>query len=72
MGVLPAGRTSGRSADVEPAYLDAFRTTAPELCERMQAGERVEQLYGTGHQENYFRKAYGPGWAPVGDAVNHK
>ncbi|GHI04336.1 FAD-dependent oxidoreductase [Streptomyces cellostaticus] len=57
---------------VEPAYLDAFRTTAPELYERMQSGERVEQLYGTGHQENYFRKAYGPGWALVGDAVNHK
>ncbi|KOG32628.1 NAD(P)/FAD-dependent oxidoreductase [Streptomyces resistomycificus] len=57
---------------VEPAYLDAFRTTAPELYERMSAGERVEQLYGTGHQENYFRKAYGPGWALVGDAVNHK
>jgi flavin-dependent dehydrogenase len=57
---------------VEPAYLDAFRTTAPELYERMQGGERVEQLYGTGHQENYFRKAYGPGWALVGDAVTHK
>jgi flavin-dependent dehydrogenase len=57
---------------VEPAYLDTFRTTAPELYERMQAGERVEQMYGTGHQENYFRKAYGPGWVLVGDAVNHK
>ncbi|MEU6679783.1 NAD(P)/FAD-dependent oxidoreductase [Streptomyces sp. NPDC046853] len=58
--------------DVEPAYLDAFRTTAPELWERMQEGKREEQLYGTGHQENYFRKAYGPGWALVGDAVTHK
>lgn len=57
---------------VEPAYLEAFRTTAPELYERMQAGRRVEQLYGTGHQENYFRKAYGPGWVLAGDAVNHK
>jgi flavin-dependent dehydrogenase len=57
---------------VEPAYLEAFRTTAPELYERMQSGRRVEQLYGTGHQENFFRKAYGPGWALVGDAVNHK
>ncbi|MFD9499459.1 NAD(P)/FAD-dependent oxidoreductase [Streptomyces sp. NPDC060035] len=57
---------------VEPAYLDAFRTTAPELYERMSAGTRVEQLYGTGHQENYFRKAFGPGWVLVGDAVNHK
>ncbi|GIF04583.1 NAD(P)/FAD-dependent oxidoreductase [Actinoplanes siamensis] len=57
---------------VEPAYLDTFRTTAPELYERMRAGERVEQMYGTGHQENFFRKAYGPGWALVGDAVTHK
>ncbi|OIK05274.1 NAD(P)/FAD-dependent oxidoreductase [Streptomyces monashensis] len=57
---------------VEPAYLEAFRTTAPELWERMRAGRREEQLYGTGHQENYFRKAYGPGWVLVGDAVNHK
>lgn len=57
---------------VEPAYLDSFRTTAPELYERMSAGKRVEQLYGTGHQENYFRKAFGPGWVLIGDAVNHK
>ncbi|MGA4844528.1 NAD(P)/FAD-dependent oxidoreductase [Streptomyces sp. G45] len=57
---------------VEPAYLEAVRSTAPELRERMAAGERVEQLYGTGHQENYFRKAFGPGWALIGDAVHHK
>lgn len=57
---------------VEPAYLEAVRTTAPDLYERMQGGERVEQMYGTGHQENFFRKAYGPGWVLVGDAVNHK
>jgi flavin-dependent dehydrogenase len=57
---------------VEPAYLEAVRTTTAELYERMSAGRRVEQLYGTGHQENYFRKAYGPGWALLGDAVHHK
>ncbi|MFD8980642.1 NAD(P)/FAD-dependent oxidoreductase [Streptomyces sp. NPDC059564] len=56
----------------EPAYLEAVRTTAPDLFERMRAGTRVEQMYGTGHQENYFRKAYGPGWVLVGDAVHHK
>lgn len=60
-----------RSA-VEPAYLDAVRTTTPQLYERMSAGRRVERLYGTGHQENYFRKAYGPGWVLLGDAVHHK
>jgi flavin-dependent dehydrogenase len=57
---------------VEAAYLEAVRTTAPELHERMLAGRRVEQLYGTGHQENFFRKAYGPGWVLLGDAVHHK
>ncbi|MFI1368357.1 NAD(P)/FAD-dependent oxidoreductase [Streptomyces griseochromogenes] len=72
MAYFPQDEFSEIRKAVEPAYLDAFRTTAPELYERMSAGERVEQLYGTGHQENYFRKAFGPGWALVGDAVNHK
>jgi flavin-dependent dehydrogenase len=57
---------------VESAYLEAVRTTAPVLYERMSAGRRMEQLYGTGHQENYFRKAYGHGWVLIGDAVHHK
>jgi 2-polyprenyl-6-methoxyphenol hydroxylase-like FAD-dependent oxidoreductase len=57
---------------VEPAYLEALRTTAPELYERMSAGSRVEQMYGTGHQDNFFRKAYGSGWVLLGDAVHHK
>lgn len=72
MAYFPQDEFSDVRKAVEPAYLDAFRTTAPELYERMSAGRRVEQLYGTGHQENYFRKAYGPGWVLVGDAVNHK
>lgn len=72
MAYFPQEDFSGVRKAVEPAYLDAFRTTAPEVYERMSAGRRVEQLYGTGHQENYFRKAFGPGWVLVGDAVNHK
>lgn len=57
---------------VEPSYLEALRTTAPELYDRMSAGARVEQMYGTGHQENFFRKAHGPGWVLLGDALHHK
>lgn len=72
MTYFPQDEYNNVRKGVEPFYLDSFRTTAPELFERMQAGERVEQIYGTGHQENYFRKAYGPGWVLVGDAVNHK
>ncbi|MGW0615560.1 NAD(P)/FAD-dependent oxidoreductase [Streptomyces sp. NPDC002788] len=72
MAYFPQDEFSEMRKAVEPAYLEAFRTTAPELWERMAEGKREEQLYGTGHQENYFRKAFGPGWALVGDAVNHK
>ncbi|MFF4188229.1 NAD(P)/FAD-dependent oxidoreductase [Streptomyces sp. NPDC001691] len=72
MTYFPQDEFSGVRKDVEPFYLDAFRTTAPELYERMRAGKREEQLYGTGHQENFFRQAFGPGWALVGDAVTHK
>ncbi|WP_030723189.1 NAD(P)/FAD-dependent oxidoreductase [Streptomyces griseus] len=72
MAYFPQDEFASIRKAVEPAYLDAFRTTAPELYDRMKAGERVEQLYGTGHQQNFFRKAFGPGWVLVGDAVNHK
>lgn len=72
MTYFPQSEFSDVRTAVEPAYLEAVRTTTPELYERMSAGRRVEQLYGTGHQENYFRKAYGPGWVLLGDAVHHK
>ncbi|MFI6339593.1 NAD(P)/FAD-dependent oxidoreductase [Streptomyces sp. NPDC050535] len=72
MTYFPQDEFSEIRTAVEPAYLEAVRTTAPELYERMSAGSRVEQLYGTGHQENYFRKAFGPGWVLLGDAVHHK
>ncbi|MEU0648293.1 NAD(P)/FAD-dependent oxidoreductase [Streptomyces umbrinus] len=72
MAYFPQSEFSDVRTAVEPAFLEAVRTTTPELYERMSAGRRVEQLYGTGHQENYFRKAYGPGWVLLGDAVHHK
>ncbi|WP_406289321.1 NAD(P)/FAD-dependent oxidoreductase [Embleya sp. NBC_00896] len=72
MTYFPQDEFSGVRTAVEPAYLEAVRTTTPDLFERMSAGKRVEQMYGTGHQENYFRKAYGPGWVLLGDAVHHK
>ncbi|MGX1516412.1 NAD(P)/FAD-dependent oxidoreductase [Streptomyces collinus] len=72
MTYFPQREYAGVRTAVEPAYLEAVRTTAPELYERMSAGTREEQLYGTGHQENFFREAHGPGWVLVGDAVHHK
>jgi flavin-dependent dehydrogenase len=37
----------------------------------MLAGGRLDRLYGTGDQRNFFRAAAGPGWALVGDAGHH-
>lgn len=54
------------------AYLEALRTTAPELAERAASARRVEHLRGTGSQLNFFRETTGAGWALVGDASCHK
>ncbi|MCE7002316.1 NAD(P)/FAD-dependent oxidoreductase [Kibdelosporangium philippinense] len=53
-------------------YLDNIRQTTPTLFERLQAGEQVERMYGTGDQLNFLRTAAGPGWALVGDSGHHK
>ncbi|GGS43571.1 hypothetical protein GCM10010270_12370 [Streptomyces violaceus] len=72
MAYFPQSEFSEVRTAVEPAVLEAVRSTTPESYERMSAGSRVEQFYGTGHQENFFRKADGPGWVLLGDAVHHK
>jgi 2-polyprenyl-6-methoxyphenol hydroxylase-like FAD-dependent oxidoreductase len=59
-------------ADAESAYLARIKATAPELYEELRGVRRTERLRGTGHQENFFRRASGPGWALVGDSGHHK
>jgi flavin-dependent dehydrogenase len=58
-------------ADAMTAYLDNVRSAAPDLHVRMLAGGRLDRIYGTGEQRNFFRTAAGPGWALVGDAGHH-
>jgi 2-polyprenyl-6-methoxyphenol hydroxylase-like FAD-dependent oxidoreductase len=38
----------------------------------VRSGKRSEHFYGTADLPFFFRKAYGPGWALVGDAGHHK
>lgn len=59
-------------AGAEEAYLDQIRVTAPDVYETLHGRPRTERLRGTGHQENFFRQATGPGWVLVGDAGHHK
>jgi flavin-dependent dehydrogenase len=57
---------------VDESYLAAVRTAAPELADRVASGRREARFVGTGRLPNFFRQAYGPGWALVGDAGHHK
>ncbi|MGW4463817.1 NAD(P)/FAD-dependent oxidoreductase [Micromonospora sp. NPDC004704] len=58
--------------DASTAYLDNVRTNAPRLFEQIERGRQVGKVQGTGDQQNFFRRAHGPGWALVGDAGHHK
>jgi 2-polyprenyl-6-methoxyphenol hydroxylase-like FAD-dependent oxidoreductase len=56
-------------SDVERGYV---ATLDPELCARLDAGERTSPFRGTNKLPNFYRRAAGPGWALVGDAAYHR
>ncbi|AEW95032.1 MULTISPECIES: NAD(P)/FAD-dependent oxidoreductase [Streptomycetaceae] len=58
--------------DALGAYLEALRTSAPDLYAHIEGREPLERLRGTGDQRNFFREPAGLGWALVGDAGHHK
>jgi 2-polyprenyl-6-methoxyphenol hydroxylase-like FAD-dependent oxidoreductase len=72
MTYFPQAEFERVRTDAESAYMEAIRTTAPRLFDRMATASRVERLYGTGDQQNFLRQAAGPGWVLVGDAAHHK
>ncbi|CCH31878.1 NAD(P)/FAD-dependent oxidoreductase [Actinosynnema sp. NPDC047251] len=58
--------------DAFASYQELVRVNAPELWAQVEGAEQVGKLHGTGDQQNFFRRAHGPGWALVGDAGHHK
>ncbi|MFE6908535.1 NAD(P)/FAD-dependent oxidoreductase [Streptomyces erythrochromogenes] len=71
-GYFPQEQFRSVRGDALGALLTNVEKTAPELREEMAGGARLERVYGTGDQRNFFRQAAGPGWALVGDAAHHK
>jgi 2-polyprenyl-6-methoxyphenol hydroxylase-like FAD-dependent oxidoreductase len=71
VGFWPRDEFKAVRADVERSFFEAV-ALAPELAERLAAGERADRFYGIGDLPFYYRKPYGPGWALVGDAGYHK
>ena len=71
-GYLPQDQFDAVRSDALTALLENVERTAPDLRAEMAAGRRLERVYGTGDQRNFFRRATGPGWALIGDAGHHK
>jgi flavin-dependent dehydrogenase len=69
-----AGRTIDEfdvvKRDIEATYLETLEI-APELADRVRGAKREERFVGTAVR-GYFRRAYGSGWALVGDAGYNK
>lgn len=58
-------------SDPERHLMEALRSVSA-LEEPFRDATRVERIRGTGDLRNFFRSAYGNGWALVGDAGYHK
>jgi 2-polyprenyl-6-methoxyphenol hydroxylase-like FAD-dependent oxidoreductase len=69
---LPQDQFDRVRHDAATAYRDTVAATAPSLWQQLAGTTAADRLYGTGDQRNFFRQAYGPGWALVGDAGHHK
>ncbi len=54
------------------AWLEALRTCAPELADRVLGGTVNAPIRGSVGLPNHVRQAAGPGWALVGDAGYHR
>jgi 2-polyprenyl-6-methoxyphenol hydroxylase-like FAD-dependent oxidoreductase len=60
------------AASREDAFTAQLTTAAPELAARLAAAERTSPVTGMLRSPNLVRKAWGPGWALVGDAGYHR
>jgi 2-polyprenyl-6-methoxyphenol hydroxylase-like FAD-dependent oxidoreductase len=59
--------------DDRPSGLLALLAAAnPELAERVADAERTSPVRGAAGLPNHVRRAWGPGWALVGDAAMHR
>jgi flavin-dependent dehydrogenase len=67
----PHAETDAYRADVRGGYF-ATLDLAPELARRVRAGRQAEGFKGTSKLPNFYRRAWGKGWALAGDAAYHR
>ena len=66
-----AGEVRRRTNSRADAFNVLLARSAPELFERLRKARRTSPVRGVLRQPNRLRRAYGPGWALVGDAGCH-
>jgi flavin-dependent dehydrogenase len=67
----PQAEFEANRKDIEGTFMRSF-DLVPEFAERIHAATRETRFVGTGNLPGFFRQPYGPGWALVGDAGQHK
>src|SRR5262249_43427807 len=68
---FPRGEFGEVRSDPERHLVDALRLVV-DLEGLFRGAARIGRVRGTGDLRNFFRHAYGGGWAVVGDAGYHK
>ncbi|MEW2512405.1 NAD(P)/FAD-dependent oxidoreductase [Streptomyces sp. NPDC046870] len=74
-GLTTVAATLPRSVYGRGGAREAFAgalARVPEVRDRLAAGRAVGAVQGAQNLRNYFRRAWGPGWALAGDAGHHK
>lgn len=67
----PSNRFHEVRTDIEGHVAKALEST-PVVADRLRCATREEKWIGTAGVPNFFRQAFGPGWALVGDAAYGK
>jgi len=67
-----ARQATRAAGSAEAMFTTELRRAAPSLAGRLEAARRVSPVRGMLRAPNQLRRAYGPGWALVGDAGYHR
>ena len=68
----PADRTDELREDRSAGLLRLLAMANPDLAERIDGAEQTSPVRGAVSLPNHIRRAWGPGWALVGDAAMHR
>ncbi|MFC6155080.1 NAD(P)/FAD-dependent oxidoreductase [Kribbella jiaozuonensis] len=72
VATTPARMRSLRRGGTEQAFTTLLADMAPSLTDLLSPATPVDRMHGWAGAAGFFRQAWGPGWALVGDAGYYK